>query len=92
MDYYHYRDIDLNDSLSSVILDNYISSLDGNKSNFLESDIKSFEKYRYNLDDALKRGDLVPAFYIFNIYKKRLDGRLKYATPRGGAFINHRFP
>ncbi len=82
LDYYHYRDVELNDSLSSVIFDNYINSLDGNKSNFLESDIKSFEKYRYNLDDALQRGDLVPAFYIFNIYKKRLDGRLKYALER----------
>ena len=82
LDYYHYRDVSLNDSLSSVIFDNYINSLDGNKTSFLESDIKSFEKYRYNLDDALKRGDLVPAFYIFNIYKKRLDNRLKYALER----------
>lgn len=82
LDYYHYRDVDLNDSLSSVIFDNYINSLDGNKTSFLDSDLKSFEKYRFNLDDALKRGDLVPAFYIFNIYKKRLDSRLKYALER----------
>ena len=82
LDYYHYRDVDLNDSLSSVIFDNYINSLDGNKTSFLDSDLKSFEKYRFNLDDALKRGDLVPAFYIFNIYKKRLDARLKYALER----------
>ena len=79
LDYFHYRDIDLNDSLSSVILDNYISSLDASKNYFLASDIKSFQKYRFSFDDDLKRGNLVPTFYIFNIYKKRVEERLKYA-------------
>ena len=41
---YHYKKIDLNDSLSSVIFDNYIKSLDYNKSYFLKSDIDKFEK------------------------------------------------
>lgn len=79
LDYFHYRDVDLNDSLSSVIFNNFLEALDGNKNYFLASDIKSFEKYRYTLDDDLKRGNLVPAFYIFNIYKNRLESRLKYA-------------
>tara|TARA_A100000171_G_scaffold19062_1_gene17538 strand:- start:558 stop:2717 length:2160 start_codon:yes stop_codon:yes gene_type:complete len=79
LDYFHYRDVDLNDSLSSVILDNFIESLDASKNYFLASDIKSFQKYRFAFDDDLKRGNLVPAFYIFNIYKKRVEERLKYA-------------
>ncbi len=78
LDYFHYREIDLNDSLSSVILDNYVESLDGNKNYFLASDIKSFQKYRFAFDDDLKKGNLVPAFYIFNIYKKRVEERLNY--------------
>lgn len=82
LDYYHYRDISLNDSLSSVIFDNYIKSLDANKNYFLKSDVESFEKYRFKLDDALKRGDLVPAFFMFNVYKKRLETRLEYALNR----------
>lgn len=84
LDYFHYRETDLDDSLSSVIFNNFIESLDGNKNYFLESDIRSFEKYRYQLDDKLKNGDLVPAFYIFNIYKKRLDARLDYALNHVG--------
>lgn len=79
LDYFHYRDIDLNDSLSSVIFDNFITALDGNKNYFLQSDIKSFEKYRFSMDDDLKRGNLVAPFYIFNIYKNRLESRLEYA-------------
>lgn len=82
LDYYHYRDIDLDDSLSSVILDNFIQALDGNKNYFLASDIRSFQKYRFSIDDDLKNGNLVTPFFIFNIYKKRLDDRLNYALER----------
>lgn len=84
LDYVHYRDIDLNDSLSSVIFDNFIESLDGNKNYFLQSDLKSFEKYRFTLDEDLKRGNLVPAFYIFNIYRNRILSRLDYAIAHAG--------
>ena len=79
LDYYHYRNTNLNDSLSSVIFDNFINSLDANKNYFLASDIRSFQKYRFSLDEDLKAGNLVPAFYIFNVYKKRLESRLTYA-------------
>ncbi len=82
LDYYHYRDIDLDDSLSSAIFDNFIDAIDGNKNYFLASDIQSFQKYRFKLDDDLKNGNLVTPFYIFNIYKKRLDNRLEYALER----------
>lgn len=88
LDYVHYRDIDLNDSLSSVIFDNFIQSLDGNKNYFLQSDIKSFEKYRFTLDEDLKRGNLVPAFYIFNIYRNRIQSRLDYALAHAGDKFN----
>lgn len=79
LDYYHYRETDLNDSLSSVILDNYLDALDGNKNYFLASDIKSFQKYRFEFDNDLKAGNLVPAFYMFNIYQKRVTERLAFA-------------
>ncbi len=66
---YHYKKIDLNDSLSSVIFDNYVKSLDYNKAYFLKSDIDQFEKYRFELDDDLYLGKLYPAYLIFNTYK-----------------------
>lgn len=84
LDYFHYRSTDLEDSLSSVIFDNFLSSLDGNKNYFLATDIRSFQKYRFSLDEDLKAGNLVPAYYIFNIYKKRVEGRLAYALAHSG--------
>ncbi len=84
LDYYHYRETNLNDSLSSVIFDNFLKSLDGNKNYFLASDIQSFQKYRFEFDDDLKSGNLVPAFFMFNMYKKRVEARLDYALAHTG--------
>ena len=88
LDYFHYRDVPLNDSLSSVIFDNYLAALDGNKNYFFEGDIASFEKYRYQLDEDLRNGNLVPVYYIFNIYRKRLQNRLDYALSKSKSNFN----
>ena len=65
---YHYEKITLDDSLSSIIFDQYIQGFDNNKLYFYQSDIDSFEKYRYKLDDAILVGDLNPAYEIFNVF------------------------
>ena len=44
---FNYKKVVLNDSMGSVIFDNYIKGLDGNRSYFLASDIKNFEQYKY---------------------------------------------
>lgn len=75
---YHYRKVNITDSLSSVILGNYLSSLDPNKAYFLASDIEKFERFRYELDDNLKNGILIAPYYIFNIFKKRFYERSYY--------------
>ncbi|MFZ1289276.1 MAG: carboxy terminal-processing peptidase [Melioribacteraceae bacterium] len=75
---YHYKKFDLDDSLSSVIFDNYVNSLDYNKSYFLKSDIDDFEKFRYSIDENLHFGNLNPAYQIFNVYKTRTNERMKY--------------
>ncbi len=67
----HYRRVALNDSVSSLVLDRYLQALDPSRMYFLESDIKNFEKYRYQLDEALTESNLVPAYYIYNIFKHR---------------------
>lgn len=74
----HYLRKDLNDSASSEVFDKYISTLDPGHSYFLQSDIEQLEKHRFKLDDALKRGDLSPAFSIFNLFQTRLVERLEY--------------
>jgi len=76
---YNYKKIQINDSISSIILDRYIKALDQGKNYFLASDIASFEKYRYTLDDDFKNGDLSGPFYIYNVYAKRLNEYFTYS-------------
>lgn len=72
---YHYRKVRLNDSLSSVVWDNYLKELDGNKTYLLASDVASFEKYRYQIDDALINGDLTAAYDLYNVFRQRFKER-----------------
>jgi carboxyl-terminal processing protease len=75
----HYRQAPVNDPVSSLVLDRYLESLDGNRSYFLASDIAEFEKYRYELDDAITTGELSPAFAIFNRFQQRNRERMAHA-------------
>ncbi|HEY5647496.1 MAG TPA: S41 family peptidase, partial [Pseudomonadales bacterium] len=74
----HYLDKPLDDQVSSEIFENYLEMLDGAKVYFLADDVKALEKHRYLLDDALVRGNLDPAFEIFNLYQTRLVERLEF--------------
>ena len=73
----HYVPAALDNELSSRIFDAYIEDLDPSKSYFLQSDIDEFERYRYKMDEALKRGNLSPAFDIFNRYHVRVTTRFE---------------
>jgi carboxyl-terminal processing protease len=75
----HYRRAPLDDRLSSLILDRYLDAVDGGRSYFYASDIAEFEKYRYQLDDAIKAGDVEPAFVIFRRFQQRSHERMNYA-------------
>ena len=75
----HYRQAPVNDPVSSLVLDRYLESLDGSRSYFVAGDIAEFEKYRYQLDDAITTGKLDPAFTIFNRFQQRNRERMAYA-------------
>ncbi|MEM8568535.1 MAG: carboxy terminal-processing peptidase [Bacteroidota bacterium] len=75
---YHFKKIALDDSLSSVILDNYIATLDNNKSYFLQSDMDEFEGFRNQLDDMTSFGEVEVAFEIFNRFRSRFNERMQY--------------
>ncbi|MEE4161310.1 MAG: carboxy terminal-processing peptidase [Woeseiaceae bacterium] len=75
----HYNQIAVNDDLSSRVLDQYIDSLDGNRSYLLASDIAFFEQYRYQLDDLVKSQPLDPVYDMFKVYRTRARERLNYA-------------
>src|SRR5215831_4549119 len=74
----HYLQKPLDDAALSELFDKYIDLLDSGHAYLLASDVQALEKYRYALDDALKRGDLDPAFDIFNHYRARLEERLEF--------------
>jgi carboxyl-terminal processing protease len=74
----HYTYIDINDSFSNKLLEAYIKQLDTSKSYFLKTDIDEFQQYRDQLDDALNRADLRPAFMMFSRYQQRVEARLNW--------------
>ena len=88
LDNNHYRKIILNDSLSSVILDQYVKTLDNNKSYFTVEDLRSFEKYRYMIDDLTKAENVDVAYDIYNVFKNRFDERMRIVT---GKLVSEKF-
>lgn len=71
----HYSKINFSDSLSSAILDEYIETLDNNKTYFLASDIAAFDKYRFKLDDLTDSEDVGPAYEIYTVFAQRFKER-----------------
>jgi carboxyl-terminal processing protease len=76
----HYLYQLLDDESSALIFDEYLSALDPSKSYFSAQDIRGFEPYRLTLDNALRRGDLSPAFSIFNTYQTQTTQRLTWVV------------
>jgi carboxyl-terminal processing protease len=76
---YNYKKVRLNDSLSNVVYNRYIKSLDENRNYLLETDIKEFDRFKNVIDDDLKTGNLNNVFYIFNVYQKRYLERINYS-------------
>ena len=77
--YGHYSGSKLNNDFSSRILDGYLKLLDPNKIYFTKDDIKGFDKYRFKIDDLLKKRDAEIAFDIFKDYRKRIKERTELA-------------
>ena len=75
---YHYKHVTLDDSLSSLMFDKYLESLDNSRVYFYSSDIANLEKERYSFDDYLLAGNIQPFFDIFNLYEKRTLERMEY--------------
>jgi len=75
---YHFKDFNLDDSLSSLMFDKYLKTLDNSKVYFYDSDINSLEKERYSFDDYILDGNIQPFFDIFNLYEQRMSERMEY--------------
>jgi len=75
----HFKKQVLDDDQSALVLDNFIKLLDANKAYFLASDIKSFEQYRFKLDDAIWTGLVQPAYHIYSVFQQRWHERNSFA-------------
>ncbi len=76
----HYRQILLSDEISRTQFTNFLNSLDYNRMIFLQSDVDRLAKqYADKLDDATRGADAMPAFEIYELFKKRLAERYEYA-------------
>lgn len=80
VDRLHYKPKKLDDAFSQEILDKFISTLDPNKMYFLGSDIVAFNKWQNELDDDIIKGDMKPAFQIFNVFKERVEAQKQFAS------------
>ncbi|MHA4736376.1 carboxy terminal-processing peptidase [Dyadobacter sp. MSC1_007] len=75
---YHYRKLNLNDSLSGAIFDKYLEAIDHGKLYYLATDISEFEKYKNSFDDYLQNRELDVPFQIYNVFRKRYKERSEY--------------
>ena len=75
---YHYKKVDVDDSLSVKILKKYIESLDPNREYFYKSDIDYFNQYKMQMDDYIISGYLEPAYEIFTVYHQRVKDRISF--------------
>lgn len=71
----HYEPKSINDNFSAGVFEGFIDILDPTKRYFLASDLREFEKYKYQIDDEIKNTDIT----FFNLVHSRLEIRMEEA-------------
>ena len=74
----HYASRRYDDGLSAQHFVTYLDSLDPQRMFLDADDIGEFNQWRLELDNAGRRGDLNPAFTMFNRYHAKLKARLEH--------------
>src|SRR3989454_5569542 len=73
----HYTHQSLNDDVSKKFLRTYLELLDFSHLFFTQQDVDALTaKYGTSLDDDVLLGNLRPAYEIYDLYQKRVDGRV----------------
>lgn len=70
----------IDDRTSAKLVDEFLKALDSQKQYFLQSDVDKFNRYRTELDDLLKAGNVDFASQVFGVYLQRLDERIAIAN------------
>jgi len=76
---YSYKKVPASDSLSHIVFDNLIKTVDQGKTYLLQSDVDELQQYRNIISQDMKKGDLSAAFHIFNVYTERYLSCMEYA-------------
>src|SRR6478672_10041907 len=73
----HYTHQPLNDEVSRKFLRTYLELLDFSHLFFTQKDVDALNaKYGSSIDDDVLLGNLKPAYEIYDLYQKRVDGRV----------------
>ena len=83
----HYDPREINDSFSENVFMNYLESLDGQHRFFLQSDIRSFESFRFKIDDEIKNAQI----NFFDLTFLRLKKRMKQVESFYSEILNKPF-
>jgi carboxyl-terminal processing protease len=75
----HISQAAIDDSISAKLIEEYIKQLDPQKLYFLAADVEGFRKYRNELDDLVKAGNLEFATLVFDAYLARLKVQIELA-------------
>ncbi|TWI01808.1 carboxyl-terminal processing protease [Luteimonas cucumeris] len=76
---YAYRPRPLDDAMSQDVFKRYLESIDPGKMFLTAPDVARFASQKDKLDDAIKSGQLEPAYAIFTLYKQRVQERVDFA-------------
>ncbi|MGB5554622.1 MAG: carboxy terminal-processing peptidase [Flavobacteriaceae bacterium] len=68
----HYEPKNIDDDFSVSVFEDFVDIIDPTKRYFLDSDIKEFEQYKYQIDDQIKNTDIS----FFNLVHERLMLRM----------------
>ncbi|NJB71894.1 carboxyl-terminal processing protease [Saonia flava] len=68
----HFEPKDINDDFSVNVFESFLDVLDPTKRYFLESDIREFEKYKFQIDDQIKNTEIGFFDLVYNRLMKRM--------------------
>ncbi|TJZ59806.1 tail-specific protease [Sphingobacterium olei] len=74
-----YKKIPMSDSLSAIVFNNLIKSVDQGKTYLIQADIDGIQQYKNTISQDFRQGDLSASFHIFNIYSQRYLQCMEYA-------------
>lgn len=77
---YHLSQRPLNDEISQKAWTNLLNAFDFDRSYFLQSDILSFTNMVFQIDDAIKSGDVSFSFEVYRVFRERIEQRYAFVT------------